>query len=41
MHGSPMIDAPNAACLDYPKVASAYTWAGEARLDPNDLILIG
>ncbi len=40
MHGSPMINAPNAACLDYPKVASAYKWAGEARLDPKNLILI-
>jgi uncharacterized protein involved in tolerance to divalent cations len=35
-----MINAPNAACLDYPKVASAYKWAGEARLDPKNLILI-
>ena len=34
MHGAPMINAPNAACLDCPKVASAYKWAGEARLDP-------
>jgi hypothetical protein len=40
MHGSPMIDAPNAACLDYPKVAGAYKWAGEVRLDPKNLILI-
>jgi uncharacterized protein involved in tolerance to divalent cations len=38
--GIPDIDAPNAACLDYPKVASAYRWAGETRLDPENLIVI-
>ena len=36
----PVIDAPNAACLDYPKVACAYRWAGEARLDPQSLVVI-
>jgi hypothetical protein len=38
--GSPAIDAPNAACLDYPKVPCAYRWAGEARLDPENLIVV-
>jgi hypothetical protein len=38
--GSPAIDAPNAACLDYPRVTCAYRWAGETRLDPQNLILI-
>jgi hypothetical protein len=38
--GIPDIDAPNAACLDYPRVTCAYRWAGETRLDPRNLILI-
>ena len=38
--GIPAIDAPNAACLDYPKVTCAYRWAGEARLDSRNLIVI-
>ena len=38
--GTPVIDAPNAACLDYPKVAGAYRWAGETRLDPQNLVVI-
>ena len=38
--GSPVIDAPNAACLDYPQVACAYRWAGEAKLDPENLIVV-
>ena len=39
--GSPTIDAPNAACLDYPKVPCAYRWGGETRLDQQNLIVIG
>lgn len=38
--GRPAIDAPNAVCLDYPRVACAYRWAGEARLDPQNLVVI-
>lgn len=38
--GIPAIDAPNAACLDYPQVTRAYRWAGEARLDPRNLVVI-
>ncbi len=38
--GAPVLDAPNAVCLDYPRVACAYTWTGETRLDPENLILI-
>jgi hypothetical protein len=38
--GSPTIDAPNAACLDYPQVSCAYRWAGETRLDQQNLIVI-
>lgn len=38
--GSPAIDAPNAACLDYPQVICAYRWAGETWLDPENLIVI-
>lgn len=38
--GTPAIDAPNAVCLDYPCVTCAYRWAGEARLDPQNLVLI-
>jgi hypothetical protein len=33
-------DAPNAVCLDYPRVICAYRWAGEARLDPQNLLVI-
>ena len=38
--GTPTIDAPNAACLDYPRVTCAYRWAGEATLDPQNLVVI-
>ena len=38
--GTPAIDAPNAVCLDYPRVACAYRWTGEARLDPQNLVVI-
>lgn len=38
--GLPTIDAPNAVCLDYPKVACAYKWSGEKRLEPKNLVLI-
>lgn len=38
--GVPAIDAPNAICLDYPQVACAYRWAGEAQLDPQNLVVI-
>ena len=38
--GTPAIDAPNAVCLDYPRVTCAYRWAGEARLDPQNLVVI-
>jgi hypothetical protein len=38
--GSPAIDAPNAVCLDYPRVTCAYKWAGEHQLDSKNLILI-
>jgi len=37
---SPAIDAPNAVCLDYPRVTCAYRWGGEAPLDQENLILI-
>jgi len=36
----PDIDAPNAACLDYPKMPCAYRWAGETQLDPKNLVVI-
>jgi len=38
--GIPDIDAHNAACLDYPQLPCAYRWAGEKRLDPQNLIMI-
>lgn len=38
--GSPAIDAPNAVCLDYPRVTRAYNWAGEHQLASKNLILI-
>lgn len=38
--GSPALDAPNAVCLDYPRVTCAYKWAGEHQLDSKNLILI-
>lgn len=38
--GIPDIDAPNAACLDYPQLPCTYRWAGETRLDPQNLIVI-
>lgn len=38
--GTPAIDAPNAVCLDYPRVTCAYRWAGEAQLDPQNLVVI-
>ena len=38
--GTPTIDAPNAVCLDYPRVTCAYRWAGEALLDPQNLVVI-
>lgn len=38
--GTPTIDAPNAVCLDYPRVTCAYRWAGEATLDPQNLVVI-
>lgn len=38
--GTPTIDAPNAVCLDYPLVTCAYRWAGEATLDPQNLVVI-
>ena len=38
--GIPAIDSPNAACLDYPEVTCAYRWAGETRLDPQNLVVI-
>lgn len=38
--GAPAIEAPNAVCLDYPRMACAYRWAGEARLDPHNLVVI-
>jgi len=38
--GTPAIDAPNAVCLDYPRVTCAYRWTGEARLDPQNLVVI-
>lgn len=39
-HGRPAIDAANAVCLDYPHTACAYRWTGEARLDPENLVVI-
>ena len=38
--GTPTIDAPNAVCLDYPRVTCAYRWAGEATLDPQNLVVL-
>lgn len=38
--GTPAIDAPNAVCLDYPRVTCAYRWAGEATLDPQNLVVL-
>lgn len=38
--GTPTIDAPNAVCLDYPRVTCAYRWVGEATLDPQNLVVI-
>lgn len=38
--GTPTIDAPNAVCLDYPRATCAYRWAGEVRLEAQNLVLI-
>lgn len=38
--GIPSIDAHNAVCLDYPRVTCAYRWAGEATLDPQNLVVL-
>lgn len=38
--GSPAIDAPNATCLDYPSTTCAYRWAGETRLEQQNLIVV-
>lgn len=38
--GTPTIDAPNAVCLDYPRVTCAYRWVGEATLDPQNLVVL-
>ncbi|WP_430258281.1 metallophosphoesterase [Neorhizobium sp. IRS_2294] len=40
MHGSPVLDAPNAACLDYPSTPCAYRWDGEQELRPDHLVLV-
>lgn len=40
MLGQPTIEAPNAACLDYPDAACVYLWNGEARLEQKALVLV-
>ncbi|EYD74037.1 putative diadenosine tetraphosphatase [Rubellimicrobium mesophilum DSM 19309] len=39
MDGTPSIEAPQAACLDYPSTACAYRWRGEGRLAKTQLLL--
>jgi hypothetical protein len=38
--GMTTIDAPNAVCLDNLFVTCAYRWAGEATLDPQNVVVI-
>ena len=40
MVGAPRIEAPNAACIDYPAAPCLYRWRGEARLDPDRLLRV-
>ncbi len=38
MADAPCVEAPNAACLDYPKAICAYRWRGEDRLRDDHLL---
>lgn len=40
MTGTPCIETPRAACLDYPQTPCAYRWRGEANLCPKNLVII-
>ncbi|MCZ4368686.1 metallophosphoesterase [Sulfitobacter dubius] len=40
MNGTPCIEAPNAACLDYPASSCAYRWRPGEALSADNLILI-
>jgi hypothetical protein len=39
MHGTPTLDAANAACLDYPSTPCAYRWDGELELREDHLLV--
>ena len=38
MAGEPRIEAPNAACLDYPTTPCAYLWCGEKKLRQENIV---
>mgnify|MGYP006408214025 CR=1 FL=1 len=40
MDGAPCIEAPNAACLDYPLSPCAYRWSGEPNLFSDGIIKV-
>lgn len=40
MSGSPMLEAGNALCLDYPDQPCSYQWKGEKQLKSKNLILV-
>lgn len=40
MQDGPRIEAPNAACLDYPNQPCAYRWCGEAVLSERQLVTV-
>jgi hypothetical protein len=40
IHGSPILSAPNAVCLDYPLTPCAYRWDGEKELRDEHFVLI-
>lgn len=40
MEGAPVIEAPQAACLDYPDTACAYRWRGEEALSQEHLVVV-
>lgn len=40
MAGTPIIDAPNAVCLDYPHALCIYLWQGEAGLKADHLLRV-
>lgn len=40
MNGEPVIDSPNAACLDYPDKPCVYRWSGERHLCCSSLLSV-